>query len=284
MMMKLTAIVCVTLLACSSPVFGASERKQKTSAAAEHESRALQEGDDFDFVGGDLVFQRSYLAITPPSNFKTLVNTQANAGFNIIIGVSQTQSGGVYDPADIQIVNRPNGATTSEELEFGVQTGQQFAGRAQPKFVPKRDPGFFFDGRCTSSSGNGISGITAHTCTLNLCLGGGGFNCLALYCGSAFVFDPLKQPTNTFKNSPQLPPSYPCTIIGGTNVFQGAKGSVDITTLTGRTTPLKTNSDGDSSLFILQNGPTEGSKTGVQFGFITQRLNVISNKPLPPAP
>jgi hypothetical protein len=204
---------------------------------------------------------------------------------NIIIGTSIAQSGGVYDPADIQIVNRPNGATTMDEIEFGVQAGQQFAGRAQPEFVPPRDPGFFFDGRCTSSSGDGISGITAHTCTLNLCLGGCGNNCLALYCGSAFVFDPFKQPTNTFQNSPQIPPSYLCSIIGGTNIFQGAKGSVDVTTLTGRTTPLPFNSGGNDSLSQLQKDPLTGaSSTGTQFGFITQRLNLISNVPLPPAP
>merc|ERR1712166_1427623 len=130
---------------------------------------------------------RSYLAITPPSNFKTLNNTQAIPGLNGIIGLKQAQSGGVYDPADVQIVNRPNGATTIESKDTGVQTGQQFAGRAQPKFVPAADPGFFFDGQCTASAGNGATGITAHTCTLNLCLGGGGYNCLALYCGSAFI-------------------------------------------------------------------------------------------------
>ena len=182
---------------------------------------------------------------------------------NGIIGLKQAQSGGVYDPADVQIVNRPNGATTIESKDTGVQTGQQFAGRAQPKFVPAADPGFFFDGQCTASAGNGATGITAHTCTLNLCLGGGGYNCLALYCGSAFIFNPAKVPGNTFKNAPVLPPAYPCAIIGGTNVFQGARGSVDVTTLTGRTSPVN---------------------EGLQFGFITQRLNVISNKPLPPAP
>jgi len=269
-MMKLTAIVCMTLLACTSPVaFGASERKQKFSASEEQESRAL---DSDNAIGDDCVFQRSYLVITPPSKFKTLTNpSNDQTSSNPIIGVSQTQSGGVYDPADVQIVNRPDGATSGEEKDTGVQQGQQFAGRAQPKFVPKADKGFFFDGKCTSSSGNGASAITAHTCTLNLCLGGGGFNCLALYCGSAFIFDPLVFAKNTFKNAPQLPPSYPCAIIGGTNVFQGAKGSVDVTTLTGRTAPIKDDVD-------------DGITSLVQFGFITQRLNVISNKPLPPAP
>jgi hypothetical protein len=76
MMMQLSAIVCMTLLACTSPVaFGASERKQKFSASEEQESRALQE----DGIGDDLVFQRSYLAITPPSNFKTLTDPGAPA-------------------------------------------------------------------------------------------------------------------------------------------------------------------------------------------------------------
>jgi type II secretory pathway pseudopilin PulG len=79
MMMKLTAIVCMALLACAAPVFGASERKQKISAAVsaeEQESRAL----DDDMMGDDLVSQRSYLAITPPNSFKTLFNAQSNPG------------------------------------------------------------------------------------------------------------------------------------------------------------------------------------------------------------
>jgi len=201
---------------------------------------------------------------------------------NGIIGAIQTQSGGVYDPANIQIVNRPNGTTVQDLADSRIENtpgldalskvavGLQFAGKAQPKFVPQRDVGFFLDGQCTATGGKGNSAIDKHTCVLNLCLGGGGFNCLGLYCGTAFIFDPFKQPPNSFKNAPNLPPSYPCVIIGGTNVFQGAKGNVDITTLTGRTAPKASGVGSDIQL--------------AQFGFITQRLNVVSNVPLPPAP
>merc|ERR1711957_538920 len=118
--------------------------------------------------------------------------------------------------------------------------------------------GFFMDGGCTATDGNRIGNdiqqILAHSCVFNLCLGGGGFNCLALYCGTAFKFNPLSTtPSQTQNNAPKLPPSYPCTIFGGTNSFLGAKGTVDISTLTGRTSPRA---------------------TGEQSGVITQLLNV----------
>jgi hypothetical protein len=181
---------------------------------------------------------------------------------NQIIGLSQFQAGGIYDPADILIVDRPTGANSKDQ----APDGERFAGNKQPKFVPEADPGYFFDGECAASGGTGAGNnakITSHSCILNLCLGGGGFNCLALYCGTRFDFSPASQPSNTKKSAPSLPPSYPCTIFGGTNSFFGAKGTVDISTITGRTSP--------------RNGQP-------QSGFITQVLNVISNKPLPPAP
>ena len=73
---------------------------------------------------------------------------------------------------------------------------------------------------------------------------------------------------------PSLPPSYPGTIIGGTGLFVGAVGYVDVTTITGSTlTPVKTGVDGT---FIDGRFP--------QAGYITQKINVVTNVPLPVAP
>ena len=71
---------------------------------------------------------------------------------------------------------------------------------------------------------------------------------------------------------PSLPPSYPGTIIGGTGLFVGAVGYVDVTTITGSTlTPLN-----EFSETINANFP--------QAGYITQKINVVTNVPLPVAP
>jgi len=130
----------------------------------------------------------------------------------------------------------------------------QFAGDRKIKFTPMDDPFFFFHGQCVATSGilePPILGslnvgalaaksipqpvITSHSCMLNLCLGGGGFSCIAIYSGSAFVFnfgkgivlnnkvepgimDPVTFTTtflpSTFE-APPLPPPFPGTIIGG---------------------------------------------------------------------
>jgi hypothetical protein len=67
--------------------------------------------------------------------------------------------------------------------------------------------------------------ITSHTCLLNLCLGGGGFDCIAIYAGTSFVFDfgeqlnLLAAGTDLVRTTPTLPPPYPATIIGGTGRY-----------------------------------------------------------------
>jgi len=258
----------------------------------DHRSRELFI-DDYD-MEADLNFQRSYLAITKPEDYKVLMREQMQGELppggwanldqrelpriskNRVIGLTRTQSSGIYDPVSVSIVNELDGVSEAVNQAAAVKMdiqgrkgvglgGQQYAGGAQPKFIPARDPGFYLDGQCVATGGRGRHNQDKHSCLFNLCLGGGGANCLALYCGSAFVFNEMKMPGNTFKNSPPLPPSYPCVIIGGTNAFQGAKGNVDITTLTGLTSPLE-------------------GKEGVQVGAITQRLRVVSNKALPAGP
>ena len=144
----------------------------------------------------------------------------------------------------------------------------RFAGDRQPKQpVPPGDSVFFYHGECVvnsainspspfgdilwSTKGGGLDRdeldaflasftVTSHTCNLNICLGGGGFNCIAFYSGTSFVFDvgeqisrscggdvicrtrQLKQAQGIpepFNGEIKLPPPFPSTIIGGTGRY-----------------------------------------------------------------
>ncbi|OEU05784.1 hypothetical protein FRACYDRAFT_258268 [Fragilariopsis cylindrus CCMP1102] len=252
------------------------------------ESRQLQAKDS------GLVYSRGYICITRQQDFAFVIPQQQSivpGGERLdelnLLGSSTIQSGGIYDPADVQIVDRLGTSAAdnflSEDDEF-LKRGQ-FAGQRQPRFIPQKDPGFFFNGECVATRVAGPQ-ILGHSCLFNLCLGGGGYNCMAIYAGSKFVFNPLEQvlfsPT-TFgfgekKNEgtivPSLPPSYPGTIIGGTGLFAGAVGYVDVTTITGSTLTPPINAD-----FI-----SEVDADYPQAGYITQKINVVSNVPLPVAP
>ena len=129
----------------------------------------------------------------------------------------------------------------------------RFAGDRQPKQpVPPGDSAFFYHGECVvnsainspspfgdilwSTKGGGLDRdeldaflasftVTSHTCNLNICLGGGGFNCIAFYSGTSFVFDIGEQISSpkdldyTVKGDIKLPPPFPSTIIGGTGRY-----------------------------------------------------------------
>jgi len=208
-----------------------------------------------------------------------------------LLGASIIQSGGIYDPADVQIVDQLSGSSGADNLNREQKPGArfQFSGQRQPKFIPQADPGFFFNGECVATNVNGGRQILGHSCLLNLCLGGGGYNCLAIYAGSKFApeygsFVPNlsfpdgrklgPEPTENINQFiPQLPPSYPGTIIGGTGLFNGAVGYVDITTITGNTIPP-----------IVDGVLVGGEGNPKQAGYITQKINVVTNIPLPVAP
>jgi len=224
----------------------------------------------------------------------------------------------VFDTSSIEVVNAPDGVEAPISLPNGdVNPCQvQFAGNRKIKFTPVDDPFYFFHGQCTATSGILEPPITdfrsiaqnnnpaeelsiphpvilSHSCQLNLCLGGGGFSCIAIYSGSAFVFnlgkgialnnegiperiDPGRVDPGiplTFE-APPLPPPFPGTIIGGTGTFEGIEGSVTIATIAGTTGPL---------VQFGGSGPTflGGLKP---IGSIVQVILVKSNIPLPPGP
>jgi len=223
-------------------------------------------------------------------------------------GSSITQKGAVFGPDSVEIANAPEGVLVEQRLaggcgDMGVQ--YSFAGDRKVKFMPQEDPFYFFHGQCVVTSGilepaasfqdrfsSGMTFdavqpvITSHSCKLNLCLGGGGFNCIAIYSGTAFVFNIGKGFLNNNEGtggggganagprlsfeSPPLPPPFPGTILGGTGSFEGIEGSVNIATIAGTTGPIL--------------GPTFLSPLVDPVGSIVQVISVKSNMPLPPGP
>jgi hypothetical protein len=277
-------------LICCSTIKGVEANELKLRAREKMRKDKAERQLQADNAG--LVFSRGYVCITRPQDFAFVIPQQKSIDPNIgdlnLLGSSTIQSGGIYDPADVEIIDRL-GTSAADNFDdtdgFGL-VRSQFSGQRQPKFIPQKDPGFFFNGECVATQVAGPQ-ILGHSCLLNLCLGGGGYNCLAIYAGSKFVFDPLLQvlvsPTTFNENSPgnpgsagsivpSLPPSYPGTIIGGTGLFVGAVGYVDVTTITGSTlTPANSFTDTfDANL--------------PQAGYITQKINVVTNVPLPVAP
>jgi hypothetical protein len=343
LLVGLTAFCCSTIKGVEGNELKLRAREKMRKDRAERQLQADNAG---------LVFSRGYVCITRQQDFAFVVPQQQSivpedlSELNLL-GSSTLQSGGIYDPADVQIVDRLGTSAADNFFStvpspLGKEKGQ-FSGQRQPKFIPQKDPGFFFNGECVATQVRGAL-ILGHSCLLNLCLGGGGYNCLAIYAGSKFVFNPLEQvlfsPTTfdvvptpvscsangecnsnncdagtcitgvscnnnasacdsnaiCFNNSacilksdtdntlspnnpgsivPSLPPSYPGTIIGGTGLFVGAVGYVDVTTITGSTlTPAQLIDD--EFAIIDADFP--------QAGYITQKINVVTNVPLPVAP
>jgi hypothetical protein len=284
LLVGLTAFCCSTIKGVEANEMKLRAREKMREDKAARQLQAKESG---------LVFSRGYICITRQQDFAFVIPTQKSivpesARLNQLnfLGSSTIQSGGIYDPADVQIVDRlgtseADNFDRSRERHLTNSVRFQFAGQRQPKFIPQKDPGFFFNGECVATQVTGPQ-ILGHSCLLNLCLGGGGYNCLAIYAGSKFVFNPLEKTLSTFGPSdnpgsvvPVLPPSYPGTIIGGTGLFIGAVGYVDVTTITGSTlTP---------AVAQIPSGALLGSRFP-QAGYITQKINVVTNVPLPVAP
>merc|ERR1712166_1413480 len=135
------------------------------------------------------------------------------------------------------------------------------------------------DARCNANQciGYGICAVPGGSCSGNpsacdsnaIC-----FNNLVCILKSD-ILSPFEGGLNPESIVPSLPPSYPGTIIGGTGLFVGAVGYVDVTTITGSTlTPAQLIDD--EFAIIDADFP--------QAGYITQKINVVTNVPLPVAP
>lgn len=147
--------------------------------------------------------------------------------------------------------------------------------------------GYTFRGQCTvvsdqvklnANRGKNIDDffaqISGHTCLYDMCFGGS--DCILIYSGTPFVFD---------IRSGELPPGFSGFVAGGTGIFAGIGGSVDILTVTGRTSIGSFEPEdliGDELVF-----PGDNSLPGnfnAQNGKITQKIFLTTNQLLPPVP
>jgi len=270
-------------------------------------------------------YKKNFIGITKTEDFVTLFPNGGSLVDNIaqIIsdptaplefqGTSIVQAGNLYDPSSIELVNLPEGVEIPQIWQPGRKLAQ-FSGGRQPRFVPDGDPFYFFHGVCVATSvvttppepieTNGpdipivLPIITSHACKLNVCLGGGGFDCIFIYSGTAFIFNPGQGfvrnndiawfGPRTFE-PPVLPPPYPGTIIGGTGSFEGIEGTVNIATVAGTTGPLVDVNGGiKKSSEVLSNDPDRRLWGSVNvfapIGDIVQVITISSNIPLPSAP
>ena len=205
----------------------------------------------------------------------------ANANNNFIVrGSSFLQSGPIYNPDDVQFIDcvkQPKKDSCENFLSNSPANDSdngvlRYGGGKQPNVVKLRPPkdNFFFNGECTTVAGFGLSQILAHSCFYNLCLGGLGEDCVNIFAGGGFIFDPFAPVQKN--EEPLLPPSFPGAIIGGTGKYQGIKGSAQIVTITSRTSrELPVNFNG----FSLNKSP--------QTGYITQLVQLETTQQLPPS-
>jgi len=164
--------------------------------------------------------------------------------FQSLQGSTIARSGSLFNPEDIRIdtnfgngvagnaqpcrTTSSNGCPTIDSSTFSklfTLSGQCVATSVnQPESITTSGPA----ATTSTNSGN----ILAHSCFYNLCFGSTEDepDCINYYAGSPFVFDPIKQSRS---DEPDLPPSYPGTIIGGTGKFGGIEGSVEVITVTG---------------------------------------------------
>merc|ERR1712166_604009 len=152
------------------------------------EFRALMSSNNNN--SNNYVYKRNYITIIEPDNFLSTDPDGQSAGARIVqvtdgtmtiptsIGTAIIQNGKIYDPADIVIVNKPNGIEASDLLEeFGMPHGRnlgnsfpstiigaRFAGDRQPKTpIPVGDSAYFFHGECVATSALPFAGTFPDT-------------------------------------------------------------------------------------------------------------------------
>jgi len=166
------------------------------------------------------------------------------------------------------VVLRPDTVVLTQSGTENVDFLDLFAGGEQPQNTdPKGNKNFFLSGSCTTisqfdderSSNDDtpsvpvfdvvkfLPTIRSHQCIYDLCLGGKGFNCVGLYGGGGFIFNPLKRIDQSKgaddedqsiiddnNREPPLPPPFDLVIFGGTGAFRNVSGKAELMTIAGR--------------------------------------------------
>lgn len=166
------------------------------------------------------------------------------------------------------VVLRPDTVVLTQSGTENVDFLDLFAGGEQPQNTdPKGNKNFFLSGSCTTisqfdderSSNDDtpsvpvfdvvkfLPTIRSHQCIYDLCLGGKGFNCVGLYAGGGFIFNPLKRIDQSKgandedqsiiddnNREPPLPPPFDLVIFGGTGAFRNVSGKAELMTIAGR--------------------------------------------------
>jgi hypothetical protein len=262
-------------------------------------------------AGPNNLFERTYQVITYEGNtnfyggvivnatsdttsfeaFGPGANPPMGAGVNLL-GTAFAQSSSVFRES------------TTSLGDFGGDILIDFPSFGPPN-QPNREtllppnPDFFLQGVCKcTNAGGGINGdindepsltfrTAAHSCLYDVCLGGGGFNCINFYSGTPFDF---AVPAGFGPTGDGLPPPVSGFILGGTGAFYLVKGTALLTTIAGtsdfdsfgfgmrrrgRRSMQDNANDDTSSLGFIPSGP---SRT------IVQLLTLKTNIELPPGP
>jgi hypothetical protein len=250
---------------------------------------------------GENVFVSEFIAITNSEDLGTVFpvnlaligaqNAKPTGGAPIffaeqsrsLLGTIFYTNGNLFNSVTVQEQTQNN----AQNSNIDVFTG----GREVTAKVPSNPvDGFTFRGQCTvvsdqvklssnKSAGGAIkqffAEISGHTCLYDMCFGGS--NCILIYSGTPFVFD---------IRSGDLPPGFSGFVAGGTGSFVGIGGSVDILTITGRTTVGDFTPDqliGTATVFPAA-ANSGGAKFNEQSGLVTQKIFLTTNQQLPPVP
>lgn len=276
----------------TGPTKKASRRRRTSSAEAQR--RQLSQMKDSDILTpqnpenvGDNIFQRTYQAVTygGDSNFyggvivdeertnsigKPYAAKEGANGINLL-GTATTSMSSIFKQDTVQLQDLIGG----KYMEIEHRNG----GRYQPvrhTMIPPH-PEFFMQNTCkvTKSGQNGNTEdnidqfkwtTLAHSCWYDICLGGGGMNCINVYSGSPFLFaQPVVggPPSNT-------PPAFSGFIAGGTGAFYRINGYAQFTIEAG---PLPFGQEN-----TVRGIPATGRGTTVH------TVTLFTNQELPPGP
>jgi hypothetical protein len=249
---------------------------------------------------GEDVFVSEFVAITDSKDLGTVLpvnialigaqNAKPTGGVPVFFAEESRSLLGItfYTNGDLY-----NSVTLEEQDEIDAQNSNinVFIGAREvtARFPEFAVDGYTFRGQCTvvsdqvklsSNKSNNktinqfFAQISGHTCLYDMCFGDS--NCILIYSGTPFVFD---------IRSGDLPPGFSGFVAGGTGNFVGIGGSVDILTVTGRTTIGDFTPDaliGTSTIFPAV--VTSGASFNEQNGIITQKIFLTTNQQLPSVP